>query len=83
MVFFIKKKDIVFKGYLKQLEKSVHDIVEIILNRNKVFSQSDVTGFASVGEIEFRQLTGQPNKGTNFYFTYKANWLFVKPKAKD
>ena len=37
----------------------------------------------AVGELEFRQLTGQPNKGTNFYFTYKVNWLSVKPKAKD
>ena len=52
MVFFIKKKDIVFKGYLKQLEKSVHDIVEIILNRNKVFSQSDEQGLAKLGDLE-------------------------------
>ena len=51
------------------------------MSKNSI--SANATGFASVGELEFRQLAGQPNKGTNFYFTYKANWLSVRPKAKD
>ena len=32
---------------------------------------ANATGFASVGELEFRQLAGQPNKGTNFILLTK------------